>query len=422
MEFKDLIDFAQSLPQPEFYQNSCKVVEISGIALNLWETILAALIGQLNILLIGEKGDGKTQLMQEINDKIFGGKGSYFRGHPEFDVKKIFETLNLSKISEGKGRLKDAKELTEVVEHPFSAIDEINRVPPITQNQFLNMCDHYLELEGKKIFLGKRGYHAVVATANLGREYRGVFDFDEALLDRFHLILDLNNFRPTTSDGISIFAKCSPPHIKEGKKENHLKEIIILSEAARKAKLSKEGLLSLVFLEQGVDFCQRNEQNHSKLAIKSEIPTICEGCHLLGGWDCGYVFPLSYRSALSLILLAFGMKIMAAAKTEEKIKEEITAQEIFQAYFLSQGYKGVIDRQWVRQKHAGNILFAMEKVSSDLKKKFEEKLEIINHTFLEAREGKISQESYDQFKEEWEWCREIIENILEEKQKWSQIF
>jgi len=156
------------------------------------------MISRLNILIMGEKGEGKTQLATEINNTYFGGRGTFIRAHPDLKTKDIYTALNLEKLSSAKGDTHQALEVVEAARNPLTILDEINRVPQITQNQALSILDGYINLPEKneQVFFGIDGFHLSIATANVGRSYSGTFPFDPAYLDRSHLIINVDNFPP----------------------------------------------------------------------------------------------------------------------------------------------------------------------------------------------------------------------------------
>ncbi len=111
--------------------------------------------------------------MEEVNLLYFAEKGIYIRARPDMKLREIFEKFNIEKM---KVELKDIKDA------PFTMIDEINRAPPVIQNEFFHILDGYIEFEKRKIPLGK-GYHIVFATANYENEgvitrYQGIFRMD----------------------------------------------------------------------------------------------------------------------------------------------------------------------------------------------------------------------------------------------------
>ena len=121
MNYLELIDKLRRLPQPKIYKNSTEVCRIKGTPLNLWDVVTAALIARLNILLVGERGEGKTQLATEINDTYFGGRGTLIRAHPDLKIKDIYTALNLEKLASAKGDTHQALEIVASTKNPLKA-------------------------------------------------------------------------------------------------------------------------------------------------------------------------------------------------------------------------------------------------------------------------------------------------------------
>ncbi len=186
----NLIKEIKELSQARVYKNSTEVCRLRGVSFTVWDVITAAIISGLNILVVGEKGEGKTQLAVDVNNSLFGGRGTFIRAHPDLKTRDIYTSLNLETLASGKGDTHQALELSESIKNPLTILDEINRVPQITQNQALSILDGYISLPEKsaRFFFGIDGYHIGLATANLTKGYGGTFPFDPAYLDRSHLI------------------------------------------------------------------------------------------------------------------------------------------------------------------------------------------------------------------------------------------
>jgi len=244
MKYAELIDKIRKLPQPKIYKNSTEVCKIRGVSLTLWDVITAAVISGLNILIVGEKGEGKTQLALEVNNTYFGGRGTLIRAHPDLKTRDIYTALNLEKLSSAKGDTHQALEIVESVKNPLTILDEVNRVPQITQNQVLSILDGYITVPEKNeyVFFGVNGFHIGLATANLGRSYSGIFPFDPAYLDRSHLIINVDNFPPTTTDLIKIQQQDINPRLERPDAEDYTSLIVDIWKNMSGMSLSLDGL------------------------------------------------------------------------------------------------------------------------------------------------------------------------------------
>src|SRR3989344_7603669 len=85
----------------------------------------AAVLAPLNLLLVGNKGTGKSQLATDIYDNYFGGnkaengQGVLVRAHPEIDIyNEIFSRLNVHEAQ---------RERTDNIDAMIYFVDELNR-------------------------------------------------------------------------------------------------------------------------------------------------------------------------------------------------------------------------------------------------------------------------------------------------------
>ncbi len=92
----NLIEEIKELPQARVYKNSTEVCRVRGVSFTVWDVITAAIISGLNILVVGEKGEGKTQLAVDVNNGLFGGRGTFIRAHPDLKT-RIFILLSIWK-------------------------------------------------------------------------------------------------------------------------------------------------------------------------------------------------------------------------------------------------------------------------------------------------------------------------------------
>ncbi len=417
MKYTDFIDKIKKLPQPKIYKNSTEVVRIRGVSLTLWDVILAAVISGLNILIVGERGEGKTQLAQELNNTCFGGKGTFIRAHPDLKTKDIYTALNLEKLSSAKGDTHQAIEVAKTVKNPLTILDEINRVPQITQNQALSILDGYISLpeRNENIFFGVDGFHIGIATANLGRLYSGTFPFDPAYLDRSHLIINVDNFPPTTIDLIKIQQEDINPRVKSSDKEDHTQDIVEIWHNLKNMSLSLDGLIADLYLKKNLDYCVKSPTRR-KTTVKDDIPNMCQGCSSemeegkLGD-VCGYVIPTSTRSFKAYKALAFGLCAIADAKVGKSTFTFPGYEEILQAFRITAPYSGMLDPAWVRRDHHGNPYLAIDFLYRRIRSNIEERIDYIKKAFSDAFFGKLNSDSIDVLGEEWSWLGEILNEI-----------
>ncbi len=154
-----------------------------------------------NMYFIGSRGSGKTLLAEAIKKSVFDDKGFYLRGDINLQLKDLLVKLNLHGKTE-----EEIYRISENIKFNFALIDELNRVPGVLQNQFLNILDGYIEIRGVKYPLGDQKYMLMAATGNppVNGDYTGVFDEDLALLDRIPLIINTDEIPLEKGDVYTI--------------------------------------------------------------------------------------------------------------------------------------------------------------------------------------------------------------------------
>ena len=185
----------------------------------------------LTLLYWGETGEGKTQLENDILG-LFGNNGFFEQGRNDLTIKEMFTRLNLEKLRTAKTS-EEVKEFTQHMGHPVYVIDELTRCIPAVQNQFFNLFDGFITVDGKKYRLGYKGYSIGIASGNVGNgRYVGTSETDRALMDRMHLILDVDYFPKTANDTLEVLAAKSDPRVSDASCEDRTEDIIKMHESA----------------------------------------------------------------------------------------------------------------------------------------------------------------------------------------------
>ncbi len=194
--YSTYLDLTETLSR--YFVSSTPVLTCGGKAFTINDVVAAAIQSNTNMYLIGSRGTGKTLLGEVISRSIFGEKGFYLRGDTNLTLKDLFMRINLH----GKTDEEIYRIATEHIKFIFALVDELNRVPGIVQNQFLNLTDGYIEIRGRKYPLGIGNYMLLVSTGNppTNGEYTGVFDEDLALLDRISFIINTDEVEPANGD------------------------------------------------------------------------------------------------------------------------------------------------------------------------------------------------------------------------------
>ncbi|MCI0504260.1 AAA family ATPase [Candidatus Micrarchaeota archaeon] len=167
------------------------------------DIVSVAIMSGTNMYLIGSRGSGKTLLAETMRRSVFGDRGLYLRGDVNLNLKDLFMRINLQGKTDA-----EIYQVAETLKYHFALIDELNRVPGVLQNQFLNLLDGYVEIRGQKYYLGSDEYMLAVATGNppINGEHPGVFEEDIALLDRIPLIINVDEVEHCLGDIASIMA------------------------------------------------------------------------------------------------------------------------------------------------------------------------------------------------------------------------
>lgn len=184
------------------YKNSTPVFKIGDEEIMVADLIAAAVLSQTNTYLLGTRGEGKTLIAEIVQKSIMNGDALYLRGDKDLDLKGLMISLNLDGKTD-----EEIYQVSPSLKRPFFLVDELNRCIGLVQNQFLNIADGYVEIRGKKYYLGnEEGYSLMFATGNPPRngDYTGVFDEDVALLDRIGLILNVDDYPVTEMDTADI--------------------------------------------------------------------------------------------------------------------------------------------------------------------------------------------------------------------------
>lgn len=390
------------------YKNSTPVIRINGYEMKVDDIVLASLVGGLNLLLVSERGEGKTQILYDVLYGVFGGNGTYIRTSPDMEIKDVYTALNLEKLKNAKSS-EDVIEVTKMAQKPFAAIDELNRAPPIVQNQLLNVLDGYIEVRGAKYHLGipvgKKHYHVGIATINTGNKYFGTFDIDPAILDRFAIGLDLDYYPPKTSDLVEIIRE--EYGLREGNVKDRTNEIIEHWKKVKKQELPWETLITILYLREGVDYI--SSEPYSQRKTKGILP---EGVHESGSIQ-NIMFPISIRTAKQ-IAYAYAAFTYVAKLHGFKDNEDYHLQNTLETLKLILPYSGCLKKEIVNSRYYGNPLLATEDVVKEIKENIESKQEDIARSLKIIKSGELTKEDLDVFGGEWKFMEDSLLKLKEE--------
>lgn len=390
----------------QHYVNSSPVFQVGGVDITVGDVVKAATLARLNTFLIGETGEGKTQLENDVL-AWFGNKGLFVLGRNDMDLRDLFRQLNLGKIDELKkkgGSDKDLRELTSAVLYHIFVNDELTRCIPAVQNQLFNLFDGYIEIDGKKYSLGG-GWCVGLASGNVGNgKYLGASDTDRALLDRMHVILDLDNFPTSSVDDIVILTKTNDPRVKDSEGKDLSTKIIDAHSELKKGVIPIVEYVASVYLMKGLDYLP--DAPHSKRLMKNVWPNSVKGHD--EGSDAGLIYPVSKRSAFSVLSLSQALKAVARSKGAESIDDLDT---FFEAFRLTGSYSGILNQGWVNEEHYGNPYVALGALIDNYKKEFGEKKDLVARSIGMAQQGKLDDKMLSQFDGRWSFMKDVLSYV-----------
>src|SRR3989344_1869810 len=352
--------------------------------LTVTDAAIAAVLGKLGLLAVGDTGCGKSQLGQDIFDHYFGGnvaqggQGIKIKAHPEIDIyNEIFTQLNRGTAS---------RELTQNIHALLYYVDELNRAPPVSQNQFFGLGDGLMDYKGSSIPLGHDGYHMLFATANIGNgEFSGTFETDKAMYNRLHVVLDLDHYKPTREDKFRLNQGKADPNIKISGKRDISDSIIAASEKVSHMTVDSglEAQAVIHYLSFGLDNCQKNNGSKGKV-----WPSSCQGCTYNPQDEtlCAKIRAPVQRTLEATIKYAAALEFVAKLKDPQ---QSIDAVEfMFKAFELTGAYQSLLNPQTLRQKYLEQNPVMMATVAEELKKDFRANEDYILTSLEMAGQGK----------------------------------
>lgn len=359
--------------------------------LDVTDAVKASILAPTNLFIVGNPGTAKTLLANDIHMNYFNGnkrehgQGIFIRANPEMDLyNEIFSELNIDRAQ---------RELTDNIEALLFRVDEINRAPTKTQNQFLALGDGDMDYKGRSIKLGNKGYLLLIATANIGNgRYTGTFDIDPALFDRLHVVLDLDHYTPRDEDHYELDEKEADPRIKDAHKRDITDKIIQASKEIGQATENPglEARAVINYIRSGLANCMLNS-SEGKTSVKGrEWPTRCQDCkHNKGANNalCSLIRnPSGRRVTESIMRYAAALEYLAKLK-DPKVQID-TIDLMFKSFELVGAYKGLLNPSVLKQEyHENNPLF-MAKIVEKLKSDFRVNEDYILNSLEQAQHGK----------------------------------
>lgn len=381
------------------YKNETEI--LPGIAMD--NIVDACLRGRLNLFVVGETGEGKTQLENDILG-LFGNKGFFEQGRNDLTIKEMFTRLNLEKLKTAKTS-EEVKEFTRHMGCPVYVIDEMTRCIPAVQNQFFNLFDGFITIDGVKYKLGSSGYSIGIASGNVGNgKYVGTSETDRALRDRMHLILDVDYFPKTANDTLEVLAAKSDPRVSDASCEDRTQDILKMHETLKQKRPTLLQYIAALYLVHGLDYYSDNTGNEqSKRKNKNVWPGCVQG-HDKGS-DAALIFPFSTRAAISTLTLA---QAFSTIRTEKGMPYKSSIEPVFDAAYLIGAQSGVLHPAAVDAHYNSNPYTAMNAVVEGIKAEFAGKADVLKEAIKSAKSGKLIHA--DEFNGRFGYVKDVLDN------------
>lgn len=247
-------------------------------------------------------------------------------------------------------------------------------------------------------------YHVGIATVNLGdHRYLGTFGIDAAILDRFGLVLDLDNYSPKVEDLIEILSS-EKPRLNTVGNYDRSEEIFEGYRNVKRRKLPFEAYIVILYLREGVDYISSEPYSQRKT-----VGSLPEGVHE-GGDIQRLMRPISIRAMKNFSQLYKSLTYVAELNGYRN-EEDYYFQNTLEVLKLILPYSGSLKREIVDSKYYGNPVLATNDIIKELKEKFEGIKDRIISALQKKKEGKLSKEDLDYFDGEWGFLREILKGV-----------
>lgn len=360
-------DLSYTELQFPIYRNSKVIGTIGSIPITISDAIMANLLVGNKVFLGGKKGIGKTQLLFDVRNNWYGGKGVILQGSEKLSVDDVYKRINLEKLRSG-ATSSEIFELASTVDLPFIGVDELNRCPEIIQNQLLSLMNGYLldEHTGREIILGK-GHTVGIATGNLGNgEYTGTFKVEGALADRLHLFLNMDHYRPTDEDKAETDALGNvDPGVKQSATHDLTERLRTFQIDAKTDPTPWEMRIIARYMERALDHCAiQNTYDHSKDQLGPAWPSICtENSCPHAGTLCGKLKAVGERTVQAMERCGKGLLYVASLKQPDAPADTVGAMMLAARLMLP--YSGSISPVHLNTTN-GNTTLAAAQLANEI--------------------------------------------------------
>ena len=270
-------------------------------------TILASFVSRSHILLLGERGSGKTHVMESLLNTADPNITSYVQGYLGAEIEDVFVRPHIPSLLEGDEDLIWKSPVTSTLK----GFDEVQRLGVGALSALFRLLTKgtvlYLDQEeGEPMFW-------VIATANpweRGNDQLNI-SLPEPLVDRFDVALIVPNAKLKYQLQID-------ERVEKMKQELPMiwtkDELIKLWETVKKIKIPYELRLVMTLMNRIMQFCDKCEGNDASTIDPERKRELCMKCNQ--SYICSQIArPPSVRPLLSLMKLAKGFAFLDGRDT-----------------------------------------------------------------------------------------------------------
>ena len=193
---------------------SVPVIDKSGFYVDPenWYLLLRNIQNQVNTMMIGPTGTGKTELVLLACEKLGIPCHVYDMGSMYDPVAGL---LGVHRLEEGESKFDYAKFSRDIAQPGVVLLDELSRAPVTTNNILFPCLDSRrtlpVEIAGSGDLRNVEVHPecTFIATANVGAEYTGTMSMDRALVGRF-FPLELD-YMPSDREVLVLIKRCRIP-------------------------------------------------------------------------------------------------------------------------------------------------------------------------------------------------------------------
>ncbi len=337
------------------------------LELPVTDLLKASVVGCLNLLAISDTGEGKSQLLRDISRNYFGGDGpggnsNLAEGNSDFDIADLFEFTDAD-LSSGRFDSRTARKVDEDrIRRLFNGVDELNRAPTFVQNRFYSFAEGDYTFRGVKSALGAQGYSLFWATMNLNGDFLGTSDTDRALLNRAHIILDLDHFDSTCHDEITLErrSKVSPRMDLAPLRDISDKILEAHAKVSQMASTFDPYFLAFRLLigKNGLGYCAKDPY-HKK---NGRFPMLCSDCDSPSKDLCSRIKSCSPRTVTAVKKLAYSLAYIVQLKYGPDVDVDIFSAALQALRFTT--YHGNLNELIAQDSYSGRKQTMMDETAS----------------------------------------------------------